>query len=155
MKKISRFGLGILATFTALCVLTSDGRAQNEVVLSYVTFYGFDDNDDGNPTHLGTDVISHASVHESANEDLGTYERPGTLAADVGFLSPGIKSMSPHWNAITSWKIRVVNAPKTGCKTNRTSISMFLALGRSSWLARNGSPWKALEFTSIPRLVFP
>ena len=60
MKKISRFGLGILATLTAFCVLTSDGRAQNEVVLSYVTFYGFDDNDDGNPTHLGTDVISHA-----------------------------------------------------------------------------------------------
>ena len=49
---------------TAFCVLTSDGRAQNEVVLSYVTFYGFDDNDDGNPTHLGTDVISHASVHD-------------------------------------------------------------------------------------------
>ena len=44
---------------------------------------------------IGTDVISHATVHNSANEDLGTYERPGTLAADVGFLSPGTKSMSP------------------------------------------------------------
>jgi hypothetical protein len=75
--------------------LTSDGRAQNEMVLSYVTFYGFDDNDDGNPTHLGTDVISHAAVHDSANEDLGTYERPGTLAADVGFLSPGTKVYVP------------------------------------------------------------
>ena len=80
---------------TAFCLLTSNGRAQNEVVLSYVTLYGFDDNDDGNPTHLGTDVISHAAVHDSANEDLGTYERPGTLAADVGFLSPGTKVYVP------------------------------------------------------------
>ena len=95
MKKVSRFALGALATLTVFCVLTSDGRAQNEVVLSYVTFYGFDDNDDGNPTHVGTDVISHASVHDSANEDLGTYERPGTLAADVGFLSPGTKVYVP------------------------------------------------------------
>ena len=95
MKKISRFCLGILATLTAFCVLTSDGRAQNEVVLSYVTFYGFDDNDDGNPMHLGTDVISHAAVHDAANEDLGTYEQPGTLAADVGFLSPGTKVYVP------------------------------------------------------------
>ena len=96
MNKISRFGLGILATLTAFCVLTSDGRAQNEVILSYVTFYGFDDNDDSNPTHLGTDVISHASVHDSANEDLGTYERPGTLAADVGFLSARDQSLCPR-----------------------------------------------------------
>ena len=152
MKKISRFAVWT-STLTAFCVVARDGRAQNKVVLSYVTFYGFDDNDDGNPTHLGTDVISHASVHESANEDLGTYEQPGTLAADVGFLSPGTKVYVPA--LATSWKIRVVNAPKTGCETNRTSISMFLALGRSSWLARNGSPWKAPEFTSIPRLIFP
>src|SRR6185369_554170 len=98
MKKISRFALATLATLatlTAFCVVTRDGRAQNEVVLSYVTFYGFDDNDDGNPTHLVTDVISHATVHDSANEDLGTYERPGTLAADVGFLSPGTKVYVP------------------------------------------------------------
>ena len=131
------------------------GGPQHEVVLSYVTFYGFDDNDDGNPTHLGTDVISHASVHDSANADLGTYERPATQAADVGFLSPGTKVYVPHWHAITSWKIRVVNAPKTGCKANRTSISMCLALGRNSRLARNDSPWKAPGFTSIPRLAFP
>ena len=94
MNKTSRFALATLAILTAFCVLASDGRAQNEV-LSYVTFYGFDDNDDGNPTHLGTDVISHAAVHDSANEDLGTYERPGTLAADVGFLSPGTKVYVP------------------------------------------------------------
>ena len=95
MNKTSWFALATLATLTAFCVVARDGRAQNEEVLSYVTFYGFDDNDDGNPTHLGTDVISHATVHDSANEDLGTYERPGTLAADVGFLSPGTKVYVP------------------------------------------------------------
>jgi hypothetical protein len=95
MNKISRIPSGTLATLTAFCVLPSDGRAQNELVLSYVTFYGFDDNDHGNPTHLGTDVISHTSVHDSANEDLGTYEQPGTLAADVAFLSPGTKVYVP------------------------------------------------------------
>jgi len=79
-----------LAAITALASLwlTSQGRAE-EVVSSYVTFYGFDDNDDGDPTHLGTDVISSAAIHTRADEDLGTYERPGTLATDEHFLTPG------------------------------------------------------------------
>ena len=94
MNKASRLSLATLATLAAFCTLTADGRAQ-DIALSYVTFYGFDDNDDGNPTHLGTDVISHAFVHDSANEDLGTYERPGTLAADIAFLSPGTKVYVP------------------------------------------------------------
>jgi hypothetical protein len=88
MKRTNRFALAALATLAALLSLTSEGRAQ-EVVSSYVTFYGFDDNDDGNPTHLGTGVISHAAIHGSAEEDLGTYESPGTLATDVNFLTPG------------------------------------------------------------------
>jgi hypothetical protein len=81
----------------ALATLSSsacDGRAQ-EVVSSYVTFYGFDDNDDGNPAHLGTAIISSASIHGFANEDLGTYERPGTLATDKSFLAPGTKVYVP------------------------------------------------------------
>jgi 3D (Asp-Asp-Asp) domain-containing protein len=94
MKRTNRFALATLATLAALSILTSEGRAQ-EVVLSYVTFYGFDDNDDGNPTRLGTDVISSAAVHGRANEDLGTYERPGTLATDANFLTPGTKVYVP------------------------------------------------------------
>ena len=65
------------------------------MVSSYVTFYGFDDNDDGSPAHLGIDVISRALVHSRANEDLGTYERPGTLATDANFLTPGTKVYVP------------------------------------------------------------
>jgi hypothetical protein len=88
MRETIRCALAGITTFAALSSLTSAGHAQ-EVVSSYVTFYGFDDNDDGDPTHLGTDVISSAVVHSRASEDLGTYERPGTLATDENFLTPG------------------------------------------------------------------
>jgi hypothetical protein len=94
MKRTNRFALAALTTLAAVSSLTSEGRAE-EVVSSYVTFYGFDDNDDGNPIHLGTDVISRAAVHSRANEDLGTYERPGTLATDANFLTPGTKVYVP------------------------------------------------------------
>jgi len=88
MRMGIRRALMVFATSIALSNLVAAGRAQ-EVVSSYVTFYGFDDNDDGNPAHLGTGIISDASIHGFANEDLGTYERPGTLATDESFLAPG------------------------------------------------------------------
>ena len=95
MKGTRRCALVVLATVTLLSSPTSEGRAQ-EVVSSYVTFYGFDDNDDGHPTHLGTGIISNATIHGFANEDLGTYERPGTLATDASFLTPGTKVYVPE-----------------------------------------------------------
>jgi 3D (Asp-Asp-Asp) domain-containing protein len=85
---MSRLAVGAMATLLALWSLTNQAGAQ-EVVSSYVTFYGFDDNDDGDAAHLGTSIISHATIHESANEDLGTYEKPGTLATDINFVPPG------------------------------------------------------------------
>ena len=94
MKRMTRSALEALATLLALWSLTNQGRTQ-EVVSSYVTFYGFDDNDDGNPTHLGTGIISHATIHGFAAEDLGTYERPGTLATDINFVPPGTKVYVP------------------------------------------------------------
>lgn len=66
------------------------GASAEEVITSYVTFYGFDDNDDGDPNNTGTDVISDPSVHAVATEDLGTYERPGTLASDKRLIPPGV-----------------------------------------------------------------
>src|SRR6185437_6735281 len=45
---------------------------------------------------LGTGIISNATIHEFANEDLGTYERPGTLATDASFLTPGTKVYVPE-----------------------------------------------------------
>ena len=93
MRTMSRSALVVILAATLLSA-ASDGRAQ-EVVSSYVTFYGFDDNDDGNPTHLGTAIISNASIHGFANEDLGTYDSPGTLATDTGFLAPGTRVYVP------------------------------------------------------------
>ena len=81
MRVTIRCALAAVTALASLC-LTSQGRSE-EVVSSYVTFYGFDDNDDGDPTHLGTDVISSAAIHTRADEDLGTYEKPGTLATDA------------------------------------------------------------------------
>jgi hypothetical protein len=94
MGNTRQCALAVLTTFAAWSSLTSGGHTK-EVVSSYVTFYGFDDNDDGNPANLGTGIISHASIHGFANEDLGTYERPGTLATDKRFLAPGTKVYVP------------------------------------------------------------
>ncbi len=94
MRKVTRYAFAILAMASSSLGLTHEGSAQ-EVVSSYVTFYGLDDNDDGNPSHLQTDAISNASVHRSADEDLGTYDRPGTLATDKNFLAPGTRVYVP------------------------------------------------------------
>ena len=109
MKKITRFALGTLGTLTAFCVLTSDGRAQNEVVLSYVTFYGFDDNDDGNPTHLGTDVISHATLpgtaHHGKHQDL---------------------HRSPAWPSRKAWvSMQELDKHRTRCSPPALTIRAF------------------------------
>jgi 3D (Asp-Asp-Asp) domain-containing protein len=95
MKQIGvgRLALIGLATLVALSSFTSPSRP--DVLSSYVTFYGFDDNDDGDPTHLGTDIISHALIHASATEDDGTYDRPGTLATDTRLIPPGTKVYVP------------------------------------------------------------
>ena len=80
---------------------------------------------------------------------------PMNLAADVGFLSPGTKVYVPALERYYVMEDTCRECSEDWLQNKRTSISMFLALGRSSWLARNGSPWKAPEFTSIPRQVFP
>src|SRR6187431_3205605 len=98
MKRMIRLALQALATLVTPCSVINPGNTQ-EVVSSYVTFYGFDDNDDGNPAHVGTAIISHAAIHGFADEDLGTYERPGTLAADITLYLLAPKFMCPHWNA--------------------------------------------------------
>ena len=79
--------LAVCSLGLLLCQFSAGDAAQT--VSSYVTFYGFDDNDDGNPSHTGTSVISNPTVHKVATEDLGSYAHPGTLAADKKFLPPG------------------------------------------------------------------
>jgi hypothetical protein len=103
----------VLATSVARWFLT--GRSGTQEWSTYVTFYGFDDNDDGNPAHRGTGAILHAVVHTSADEDLGTYDQPGTMAADKHFLPPGTKVYVLACDATTSWKTPAWNAPRIGC----------------------------------------
>ena len=88
MRTPSRLALLAAGSMSLLLSIVSAGNAA-QTIFSYVTFYGFDDNDDGNPSHTGTSVISNPSVHKVATEDLGTYAHPGTLAADKNFLPPG------------------------------------------------------------------
>ena len=61
----------------------------------YLTFYGFDDNDDGEG-HYGTSVIAYPHLHKVATEDRGTYYQPSTCAAEKGFLKPGTKIYVPR-----------------------------------------------------------
>ena len=47
----------------------------------YITFYGFDDNDNGQGTYA-VNTISDPVIHQVATEDLGTYDNPTTFAGD-------------------------------------------------------------------------
>jgi len=50
----------------------------------YITFYGFDDNDNGAGTY-GVNTISNPTIHATATQDLGTYDHPSTWAGDTQF----------------------------------------------------------------------
>ena len=88
MHTPSRLALLAAGSMSLLLSTVSVGNAA-QTIFSYVTFYGFDDNDDGNPSHTGTSVISNPAIHKVATEDFGTYDHPGTLATDKNFLPPG------------------------------------------------------------------
>ncbi|KAI9327784.1 major facilitator superfamily domain-containing protein [Obelidium mucronatum] len=68
----------------------------NQILSNFkITAYGYDDNDDGNG-HYGNSVIAHPFVHTHATEDLGTFDRPSTFAADESVFTPGDKIYIPH-----------------------------------------------------------
>ncbi|MEO7164992.1 MAG: carbohydrate-binding protein [Bdellovibrionia bacterium] len=65
------------------------GQGSGQIVRGvYVTFYGFDDNDDGNGNY-GNAVISDPVIHRIATEDLGTFDHPSTFATDKRVAQPG------------------------------------------------------------------
>ena len=72
---------------------TTAGQTVNNV---YITFYGYDDNDDGEG-HYGTAAISDPIIHSKATEDLGTYDRPSTFATDYHVASPGQRIYVPRF----------------------------------------------------------
>jgi hypothetical protein len=61
----------------------------------YVTFYGFDDNDDG-AGHFGTAAIAYPGLHKLATEDAGTYDAPSTFAASKAYFTPGERIYVPR-----------------------------------------------------------
>lgn len=73
---------------------TAQALPQQVLKNIYVTFYGFDDNDDGEG-HYGNAVISDGVIHKLATEDLGTYTHPSTFATDYRVLKRGTKIYVP------------------------------------------------------------
>ncbi len=61
-----------------------------------ITFYGYDDNDDGTG-NLGSNAIAMPGFHKVATEDLGTYEQPSTLAAARSFGPKGTRVYIPKY----------------------------------------------------------
>jgi hypothetical protein len=69
---------------TILCTTITPApvvMAQTVVSNVYITCYGFDDNDNGEGTYA-VNTISDPTIHKVATEDLGTYDRPSTVAID-------------------------------------------------------------------------
>jgi chitinase len=66
--------------------ITCNTTTVGEIVYKcgYITWYGFDDNDDGSGNY-GVSVISDPCIHQYATEDLGTYNNPITFAADINY----------------------------------------------------------------------
>lgn len=60
-----------------------------------ITFYGFDDNDDGRG-NTGSAAIAYPEIHERATEDIGTYDRPSTFAADRRYIPRGTRIYIPR-----------------------------------------------------------
>lgn len=77
-------------TSTSVPTITPTIVTSTEVIKSnvYLTFYGYDDNDDGNGNY-GLPVISDPIIHLIATEDQGTYEHPSTYATDYVITKPG------------------------------------------------------------------
>ncbi|KAJ3293583.1 hypothetical protein HDU79_000209 [Rhizoclosmatium sp. JEL0117] len=85
----------MLATYKAATVSLENG-IQNQLWSNWsITAYGYDDNDDGNGRYF-TSKIAYPFIHKVSTEDLGTFDRPSTFAADETFFIPGEKIYIPH-----------------------------------------------------------
>ncbi|MEO5969248.1 MAG: hypothetical protein ABIQ95_04925 [Bdellovibrionia bacterium] len=85
------------------------GRAVNNVL---ITFYGFDDNDDGKG-HYGNATISDPRLHKIATEDLGTFDHPSTFATDYRVFKAGSLVYIPKFR-----KYYIMEDTCVGCSDN-------------------------------------
>jgi hypothetical protein len=86
---------GATPTRTATATATA-GNGGGTMQTSYITSYGYNDNDDGNG-HFGTAVIAYPdSLHSIATEGSGTYTDPVTFATDSREIAPHTIIYVPH-----------------------------------------------------------
>jgi 3D (Asp-Asp-Asp) domain-containing protein len=73
---------------------TGNGTTGNGTIVNnvYITFYGFDDNDNGSG-QFGVSTISNPVIHQVATETSGTFNNPSTFASDEMFRVFGVGSI--------------------------------------------------------------
>jgi 3D (Asp-Asp-Asp) domain-containing protein len=94
---ISLLGAGCSGDFTLPFGLTDEGSFGGErSIFGAVTFYGYDDNDNGAGTR-GSAAIAYPGLHRMATEDVGSYERPSTFATDRRIAPRGSRIYIPKF----------------------------------------------------------
>lgn len=71
-------------TPTNITLPINSTQGTNVIDNVYISFYGFDDNDNGSGT-FGVSTISNPMIHTVATESTGTYDSPSTFASDQLF----------------------------------------------------------------------
>jgi len=99
----------------------------------YVTFYGFDDNDNGTPGHTGVSTISNPVIHQVATEDLGTFAHPSTFATDLRIAAPGTIVYIPKIRKYYIMKTLAANVRQT--RTPEGHISIYILAETRLWRA--------------------
>lgn len=121
--------------FTLPFGLGSEGSFGGERrVYGAVTFYGYDDNDNGAGTR-GSAAIAYPGLHRIATEDLGTYERPSTFATDRRIAARGARIYIPKFR-----KYYIMEDLCGACETSadRGQIKVDLFMGGNT--ALQGQP---------------
>jgi hypothetical protein len=92
---VNQFGSS--AQSGALSVTTAaSGNGGGRLQSTFVTSYGYNDNDDGNG-HFGTAVIAYPNAqHAIATEGSGTFDDPVTFATDPREIAPQTIIYVPH-----------------------------------------------------------
>lgn len=93
-------------------------------VYGAVTFYGFDDNDDGAGTR-GSAAIAYPGLHRIATEDVGTYERPSTFAADRRIAARGARIYIPKFRKYYIME-DLCGACQTSADRGQVKVDLFM-----------------------------
>ncbi|KAJ3208272.1 hypothetical protein HK099_000097 [Clydaea vesicula] len=87
---------------------------------AFITFYGFDDNDDGDPSHTNTNVIQFPGFHQHATEDLAHPE----------FFIPGEKVYVPRLKKYYIYEDGCVECT-SDAKSKKLRIDLYMGENKS------------------------